>query len=197
MPLWWLGLFLEGMSMLVILGLSKFHLKKFFAYRIAVNIEHSTERIGLFTLIAFGESVVAIIWDSESPHFSIPYLAAILGLIISVSLKTAYFGSDTSSRHFVHAIRRHVLTGIIWQYLHLFLTMFIIAFGASLSVLVKFSEYEQKTPDPILRCIFVGGLFLTNITLALLNICHKTIEPDPVSKCYTFFFNFILFLCSI
>lgn len=60
--------------------------KRHFVYRVALNIEHWVERMGLFIIVIFGELIFAIIPSSEFPTFSYLYLDSILGFFIVASL---------------------------------------------------------------------------------------------------------------
>lgn len=82
--------------------------------------------MGLLTLIALGETIVAVFFTVETSRLGYDHLAAILGLLISYSLQWIYFDVD-ADRNYLHALRRNIFTGIFYSGCHLPLHASIIA----------------------------------------------------------------------
>ncbi|RHZ88891.1 hypothetical protein Glove_21g385 [Diversispora epigaea] len=116
-------------------------------YRTALNIEHFSERVGLFAIIAVGESILGVLYVSTNAYPDGQLAKAILGLIIAYSIHWIYFDVD-ASRQFQHALRRHVFTGVLFGYIHYPLLMSLIAFGSSLGRMMTIMDYlgEEKNP---------------------------------------------------
>ncbi|KAI3649067.1 hypothetical protein MP228_006921 [Amoeboaphelidium protococcarum] len=121
-------------------------LKRHFIYRVALNIEHWVERMGLFIIVIFGELIFAIIPSSEFPTFSYLYLDSILGFFIVASLQWMYFYLiDGYSGRFTHPLRYKPLNGIVWTLCHLWLSAFLIILGAGIGIMVK---HDPKIYNP-------------------------------------------------
>ncbi len=67
-------------------------------HRVALNVEHHTERIGLLTLIVLGEMCFALLFDSQSRDFSNSYITTGFGALIAVSLQRLYFTVDNGKQ---------------------------------------------------------------------------------------------------
>ncbi|CAG8448429.1 10115_t:CDS:10 [Diversispora eburnea] len=112
-------------------------------YRTALNIEHFSERVGLFAIIAVGESILGVVYVSTSEYPDGQLAKAILGLIIAYGIHWIYFDVD-ASRQFQHALRRHVLSGVLFGYVHYPLLMSLIAFGSSLGSIMTIIDYLDE-----------------------------------------------------
>uniref|UniRef100_U9T6P4 Uncharacterized protein n=2 Tax=Rhizophagus irregularis TaxID=588596 RepID=U9T6P4_RHIID len=109
-------------------------------YRPAMNIEHYSERLGLFAIIALGEGVLGVLYTSFNPRPDGQLGKAILGLLIAYNLHWIYFIVD-GSKQFQHALRRHIVTGLLFGVIHFPLNMALIAFGASLGKIVQLRDF--------------------------------------------------------
>ncbi|KAJ3088214.1 hypothetical protein HK102_009287 [Quaeritorhiza haematococci] len=146
-------------------------------HRIALNIEHHVERLGLLTVVVLGEMVVGLLWSSSSTNFSGAYFGTILGMFITITFQYIYFNID-GGKQFIHAVRRSAWTAVVWQTLHLALHCTITAVGAILAKLVLAIDDERQTSkrkpvDPGKRWVFVGGAGLIMWLLTLIGLCHK------------------------
>ena len=82
-------------------------------YLTALNIEHMSERMGLFIIIVLGEGVAAILFSRTDVALDFRYAKAVFGLLLGYSLHWIYFLVD-GSRLFLHAVRRHILSAQMW-----------------------------------------------------------------------------------
>ncbi|RKO89499.1 bacterial low temperature requirement A protein-domain-containing protein [Blyttiomyces helicus] len=177
--LWWLAIGLDYFGRVVLLLFYRY----VYHPKIAVNIEHAAERLGLLTLIMLGEVVVSILWDSTDEQISKGYIATMLGLIIAISFQWLYYNVD-GSFFYTHALRRSVLHGIIWSQLHLPLHICVIAGGAALYVLIQLTADPTASPSALIRWLFLGGFGIAMFILALIGLTHRGFEgsltPTPV-----------------
>ncbi len=107
--------------------------------RIAMNLEHSAERQGLFIIVVLGEMVVALIYPNsgtlEYPaSLDSRYWKAVLGLLVTLCIQWLYF--DGVNRIKTHAMRRHSVSGVLWGTLHFPFSAFLLMAGASMAALV-------------------------------------------------------------
>ncbi|CAI2180747.1 894_t:CDS:10 [Funneliformis geosporum] len=125
-----------------------FSLFRISEYRPALNIEHYSERLGLFTIIALGEGILGILYTSFNPSPDGQLAKAILGLLTAYNLHWIYFDVD-ASRQFQHALRRHTFTGILFGLIHFPMNMALIAFGTSLGRMVQLRDFPGSQHIPV------------------------------------------------
>ncbi|RIA96032.1 bacterial low temperature requirement A protein [Glomus cerebriforme] len=135
-----------------------FSLFRFAEYRPAINIEHWSERYGVFAIICLGEGIFGIVYSSLNPKLDAQLAKAILALFIAYNLHWIYFDVD-ASRQFQHALRRHVITGVLFGLAHLPLNMALIAFGSSLRILIQLRDFPgaESIPLPDVHGLDGGG----------------------------------------
>ncbi|KAI9202282.1 bacterial low temperature requirement A protein-domain-containing protein [Polychytrium aggregatum] len=175
-PLWWISslcdLFLPSMCALA----TRRYLK--ISHRLAINIEHNTERYGALTLIVIGEIVVGFLWDSPSPHISTSFLATIFGVLIAIFFHWIYFAID-SSNYYVHAARRKAIAGWTWYLLHIPLHSSLIAVGSAMGYVVTehANAVNADLPAPAVtaahRWILAAGCSIAIISLTLMSLAHE------------------------
>jgi low temperature requirement protein LtrA len=128
---------------------------------VPIHASHIPERVGLFTIIVFGESVLAVVvgtttvsWGFESAA------AAALGFAIAGALWWIYFDYvDTS------IVRRTILAGQAYLYAHLPLLIGLAALGAGIKLGIKATQ-ETGLADEVSWIIGVGvALFMGSIAL--------------------------------
>ncbi|RIA82457.1 bacterial low temperature requirement A protein [Glomus cerebriforme] len=119
-------------------------------YRPALNIEHYSERLGLFAIIALGEGVFSTLYTSINPHPDGQLAKAILGLLIAYNLHWIYFVVD-GSKQFQHALRRHIVTGLLFGTIHFPLNVGLVAFGGSLRKIVQLRDFPGAQNIPIME----------------------------------------------
>ncbi|CAG8475343.1 13045_t:CDS:10 [Cetraspora pellucida] len=176
-----------------------FSILKITEYRTAVNIEHYSERFGLFTVVCLGESIFSVIYASLNKYPDIFLAKAILGLVIAYNLHWIYFDVD-ASRQYQHALRRHVITGLLFGLIHIPLNMSLIAFGSSLGRIVMLADFHdaEHTPKPKslreagetessefstpLAILFCASLAVSMYCMAIIGILHKSLDSVNCTK---------------
>ncbi|CAG8510157.1 9436_t:CDS:10, partial [Ambispora gerdemannii] len=170
-------------------------------YRPALNIEHWSERLGIFIIICIGEMVFAIIHESWNVKPDWILGKSIMGLLLAYNLHWIYFDVD-ASRQFQHALRRHVITGLSFGLIHFPLAMSLIAMGDSLSVIVAARDFSggdhiptgpdsgshgedvqaastsatQTSVDKTVYWLFSGSLSLAIYSMAFIGVLHKGLD---------------------
>jgi low temperature requirement protein LtrA len=144
--------------------------------KFAPHISHLPERMGLFTLIVLGESIVGIvngmteqIWDVYS------VIEASLGLCISFSLWWLYF--DSSGRLPIQILREkgRISLYLIWLYTHFPLVVAITAVGVGIRRLVSSEQHSiLSNSDLWLICGSVAISLISQSVLHLISIEKDT-----------------------
>ena len=144
--------------------------------KFAPHISHLPERMGLFTLIVLGESIVGIvngmteqIWDVYS------VIEASLGLCISFSLWWLYF--DSIGRLPIQILREkgRISLYLIWLYTHFPLVVAITAVGVGIRRLVSSEQHSVlSTSDLWLICGSVAISLISQSVLHLISIEKDT-----------------------
>ena len=140
------------------------------------HISHLPERMGLFTLIVLGESIVGIvngmteqIWDVYS------VIEASLGLCISFSLWWLYF--DSTGRLPIQILREkgRISLYLIWLYTHFPLVVAITAVGVGIRRLVSSEQHSVlSSSDLWLICGSVAISLISQSVLHLISIDKDT-----------------------
>ena len=140
------------------------------------HISHLPERMGLFTLIVLGESIVGIVngmteqvWDVYS------VIEASLGLCISFSLWWLYF--DSIGRLPIQILREkgRISLYLIWLYTHFPLVVAITAVGVGIRRLVSSEQHSVlSTSDLWLICGSVAISLISQSVLHLISIDKDT-----------------------
>lgn len=127
------------------------------------DILHLSERYGLLTLIVLGESFVKVL-TSLSEHGAGPSHAvnAAMGLFIVCSLWWIYFDDVAGSR-----IKRNPLSGFIWIYAHLPMTIAVVATGVSIKKAMYFDLLVPAPPS--YRWLLCGSLALVFFSVAAID----------------------------
>ena len=144
--------------------------------KFAPHISHLPERMGLFTLIVLGESIVGIvngmteqIWDVYS------VIEASLGLCISFSLWWLYF--DSTGRLPIQILREkgRISLYLIWLYTHFPLVVAITAVGVGIRRLVSSEQHSVlSNSDLWLICGSVAISLISQSVLHLISIDKDT-----------------------
>lgn len=143
------------------------------------SLSHVSERLGLFTIIVLGESVVAVVrgvaqkeWDGTS------VVAALLGLSVAFSLWWIYFDSvDGSPLKAVRSGRMHI--AYTWLYAHLPLAIGLGATGVGVDQIV--STETGFVPNEA-RWLLCGAVGLCLSVLALINLITCTLGTTRQRK---------------
>src|SRR5829696_1218938 len=137
--------------------------------KFAPHISHLPERMGLFTLIVLGESIVGIvngmteqIWDVYS------VIEASLGLCISFSLWWLYF--DSTGRLPIQILREkgRISLYLIWLYTHFPLVVAITAVGVGIRRLL--SSEQHSVLDNSDLWLICGSVAISLISQSILHL---------------------------
>mgnify|MGYP001795389492 CR=1 FL=1 len=169
--LWTLGLILD---FLIPLGTGQL------ATKIPPDISHVPERLGLFTIIVLGESIVAVVRGVAEQEWNFSStLIALLGLSIAFSFWWLYFDSVSGS------VLENMKTGRIgivlcWLYSHAVLAIALAATGVGVEHLIsKSGENILTQPE---RWLFCGAVTLCLMTLAFTNFITCILEKNHTAK---------------
>jgi low temperature requirement protein LtrA len=137
--------------------------------RFAPDVSHLPERMGLFTLIVLGESIVSIVVGMTNQTWNLySVTVSSLGLCISFSLWWLYF-SDVKGTA-IQAVREKAKIGIYyaWLYAHFPLVIGITAVGVGIKDIVSLEQGRVIEPATLwLICI---SLTTSLISLTILQI---------------------------
>jgi hypothetical protein len=167
------------------------NIRKRMEYRLALNIEHWIERLGLFVIIILGELVVSVYGiSSNSSGFSYMYLDTSLGLLIAMAFQWIYFALlDGYGGRFVHPVRSHRLSGFTWTFLHLPMTFALMAAGVGTGILIKYdplshevgaSDLEKKYGMDNVRWLVCGGYAFSLSIMVVLGMLYQAKEGPPI-----------------
>ena len=169
--LWTLGLILD---FLIPLGTGQL------ATKIPPDISHVPERLGLFTIIVLGESIVAVVRGVAEQEWNFSStLIALLGLSIAFSFWWLYFDSVSGS---VLENMKTGRTGIVlcWLYSHAVLAIALAATGVGVEHLIsKSGENILTQPE---RWLFCGAVTLCLMPLAFTNFITCILEKNHTAK---------------
>ena len=150
------------------------------ATKIPPDISHVPERLGLFTIIVLGESIVAVVRGVADREWNISSaLVALLGLSIAFSFWWLYFDSVSGSPW------ENMKTGRIgivlcWLYSHVVLGIALAATGVGVEHMILKSS--ANTLPETERWLFCGAVTLCLSTLALTNFISCILEKNKKAK---------------
>ena len=126
------------------------------------SISHTSERIGLFTIIVLGESVVAVVAGISAQEWHLfAIITALSGLSIAFSFWWMYFDTVDSSALQCMKFGKMRLA-LSWLYLHLPLVMGLTATGVSIKHLITYDKELAAThPEHLLFCIAIASCLLS------------------------------------
>ena len=124
--------------------------------QVPIHGSHIPERVGLFTIIVFGESVLAVVVGTTSVSWGLESgAAAALGFAVAGALWWLYFDYVDSS-----IVKRTITAGQIYLYAHLPLLIGLAALGAGVKLAIKATQ-ESGLTDEVSWIIGVGiALFM-------------------------------------
>lgn len=193
--LWWMAYLFDIALFLGALKAAEVY-RQYFKFRVALNIEHWVERMGLWIIIVLGEIIVSILWSSTSPSFSFLYVDTILSLVVAVSIEWLYFYLiDGYSGKFTHPIRARSLLGLFWSLLHTPFSAAIVAAGVGIGILVKYDpagygyspnmggadggDIQKKFGYDNVRWLVCGCYAFAMFILVVLGMLYKSHEDVP------------------
>ncbi|MBD2257611.1 low temperature requirement protein A [Pseudanabaena sp. FACHB-2040] len=128
------------------------------------SLTHIPERIGLFTIIVLGESIIAVVNGLEELQWSFEAgLTAFLGLSLAFSLWWLYFDSADGSP--LQSMKRGQMTiGLTWLYAHLPLAASLTAAGVGVGRMIE--NGPGMPPETAERWLLCGAIALSLSVLA-------------------------------
>lgn len=108
-------------------------------------------------------------------QFCSEFARAVFGLTVAFVFNALYFDSALS-RTFVHAIRRHWATHVIWDTLHFPLCAGLILASAALNKLVTTEEVAQS-----IRWQYGGGLCVALTCITTIGLIHQSLDNKTTS----------------
>lgn len=128
------------------------------------SMTHVPERVGLFTIIVLGESVIGVVNGLTGLHWTLAaQLTAMLGLAIACSIWWLYFDSVDGSPLKSMRVGR-MGTSLIWLYAHLPLTASLVMAGVGVTHLI--ANGPTNAPDRAERWILCGAIAVALTVLA-------------------------------
>lgn len=106
--LWALGLFISYVGQFSVQCHPRFHLP--------LNIEHITERFGIFTILCMGEQVLSIFF-TDALATDASFLMACLGGVMIFAVQILYYDVDGFMNK-LHAVQSSRIRGYMWALLH-------------------------------------------------------------------------------
>ncbi|MEM8832119.1 MAG: low temperature requirement protein A [Cyanobacteria bacterium P01_G01_bin.19] len=145
--------------------------------KVPPDMAHATERIGLFTIIVLGESIVAVVGGVSGREWTPVAIAiALLGLSIAFSFWWMYFDSVDESP--LSAIRRGKMNiALTWLYSHLPLAIGLTATGVGVEKMIHGLTQDSIRSEKILFCLAVA------LCLTILSNLHWTSCELGQTKC--------------
>ena len=150
----------------------------------APNISHLPERMGLFTLIVLGESIVSIVIGMTDQQWNLySVIVSSLGLCISFSLWWLYF--DSSGRLPIQILieKSNVAIYFIWLYIHFPLVVAITAVGVGIRHLISNEQYSPLTASDLwLICISVSIFLISQCILHLISVNNSNNKDEFLNR---------------
>jgi low temperature requirement protein LtrA len=147
----------------------------------APHIHHLPERLGSFTIIVLGISILGVVDGIAAHNWTVPsIISAGLGLGITFSLWWIYF--DTVDGSEIRALRENKRIGIYiaWLYIHFPLIIGFTAFGVSIEhVVLSDQALALPSSEKWLLCI---STFLCLFTLGVIQMTSAMTTTNPISS---------------
>lgn len=136
--------------------------------KVPPDMAHTTERIGLFTIIVLGESIVAVVGGVSARQWNPMSIAiALLGLSVAFSFWWMYF--DTVDQSPLHGMKQGKIgIALTWLYSHLPLAIGLTATGVGVEKMIHGLEHDSATVEKTLFCLAVA------LCLLILSALHWT-----------------------
>ena len=145
--------------------------------KVPPNMAHTTERIGLFTIIVLGESIVAVVGGVSDQEWTPMSIAiALLGLSIAFSFWWMYF--DTVDESPLHGMKTGKMKiALTWLYSHLPLAIGLTATGVGVEKMIHDLGHDSAMGEKVLFCLAVA------LCLFILSDLHWTSCELGQTKC--------------
>jgi low temperature requirement protein LtrA len=142
--------------------------------QVPIHASHIPERVGLFTIIVFGESILGVVIGTTTVSWGLESgAAAALGFAIAGALWWIYFDYVDSS-----IVKRTITAGQTYLYAHLPLLVGLAALGAGIKLAIKATEETGLTNE--VSWIIDGGvaLFMLSVAVVHLVTTHSRRDVD-------------------
>jgi low temperature requirement protein LtrA len=140
--------------------------------QVPIHSSHIPERVGLFTIIVFGESVLAVVvgtttisWGPESAA------TAALGFAVAGALWWIYFDYVDST-----IVMRSITAGQVYLYSHLPLLIGLAALGGGIKLAIKATKDSGLTGD--VSWLVGGGVALFMASVAVIHLVTNVSRRD-------------------
>jgi low temperature requirement protein LtrA len=141
--------------------------------QVPIHTSHIPERIGLFTIIVLGETVLAVVIGTTTVNWNLESgLVAALGFALGASLWWLYFDYLDPEMLF----GRSIWAGQAYLYSHLPLMAGMIAFGVGVKDAIKETTATELADST--RWILCGGLALAFVALAAIHLVSSRSRRD-------------------
>jgi low temperature requirement protein LtrA len=135
--------------------------------KVPIHGSHIPERVGLFTIIVFGESVMAVVVGTTTVSWGLESgAAAALGFAVAGALWWIYFDYVDSS-----VVKRTIAAGQTYLYAHLPLLIGLAALGAGVKLAIKATQETGLTDE--VSWIIGGGVALFMASVAVLHLVTR------------------------
>ena len=132
--------------------------------KVPIHGSHIPERVGLFTIIVFGESVLAVVVGTTTVSWGLESgAAAALGFGVAGALWWIYFDYVDSS-----IVKRTIAAGQTYLYAHLPLLIGLAALGAGVKLAIEATQETGLTDE--VSWIIGGGVALFMASVAVLHL---------------------------
>jgi low temperature requirement protein LtrA len=139
---------------------------------IPIHASHMPERIGLLTIIVFGETVLAVVVGTESVSWTIGSgIVAAFGFTIAAALWWIYFDYLDPS-----LVRRTVRAGQIYLYVHLPLLIGLAGIGVGVKLAIKATAGDELSEGAAWS--LGGGVALMMASLAVIHFVRTRARVD-------------------
>jgi low temperature requirement protein LtrA len=140
---------------------------------VPVHASHVPERVGLFTIIVLGETVLAVVLGTDAVSWNLESgLAALLGFALAAAFWWLYFDYLDAEM----LIGRSTWAGQAYLYSHLPLTAGVIALGVGVEHAIE--ETAAAELADATRWLMCGGLALAFAGLALIHVVAARSRRD-------------------
>lgn len=137
--------------------------------RFAPHIYHLPERLGAFTIIVLGVTILAFVDNIATHKWTLPsILSAALSLSVTFCIWWIYFDSIDGSAIRAFRKEKRVAGYFVWLYIHFPLLVGIVGFGASMEhIVLSNPDLPLPAADRWLMC---GSIALCLLSMAVIRI---------------------------
>ncbi|ETW09564.1 hypothetical protein H310_00115 [Aphanomyces invadans] len=157
--------------------------------RIAINIDHYSDRNGCMVLVVLGEAVLKSILNLEQSGKGATtqfYSTMVLSLMVIFALAIFYFGAQPPRS--LHAMRRAVWAGLLFTYVHYVLLAALLSFGVGVTVLANNVKKDVPAHNGTDVWLIFGSISTSMAAILCLRVLHfggrsiKVTDPKIVKQ---------------